>query len=158
MKTCNSAITGRLAPGASSLCIAAIMLLATKSVLAAPPAGISQSAMNQIGALFMEKASWTPIQAKLDSELIHAVKNLRGQPFGVGVPKLRLEVVTGSDGRVLVDITANVSSQLLALIRLGGGDVIASVPQFRAIRALVTLDQLEALAASPDVVFIQRAV
>src|SRR5258708_2641350 len=83
MKTSNSTISTiapRLVGGASSLCTAAIMFLAGESLLAAPSAGINQSAMNQIGALFMEKASWTPIQARMDSELVHAIKNHRGQP------------------------------------------------------------------------------
>ena len=142
----------------AGICLTALLVLCGRSVSAAPPTGINQNAWDQITALLNEKASWTPIQAKMDSELIHASKNRRGQPFATAAPNLRLDVETQPDGRVLVDITANVSSGLLALIQQGGGQVIASFPQFRAVRALITLDQLESLAGSGDVVFIQRAV
>src|SRR5207244_8682966 len=38
-----------------------------------------------------------------------------------------------------------------------GGQVINSFPQFRAVRALVAVGQLETLAGSQDVAFIRRA-
>src|SRR5712691_9004126 len=87
----------------ASICATAFLLLSSGSVHAAVPSGISQSALDQIAALLNEKASWTPIQAKMDSELIHAVKNQRGQPFATAAPNLRLDVETQPDGRVLVD-------------------------------------------------------
>jgi hypothetical protein len=86
------------------------------------------------------------------------VKNHRGQAFAPGAPHLRLDVETKPDGRVLVDITAYVSPGLLALIERGGGQVINSFPRFHAVRALVTLNQLDTLAGSAEVVFIRRAV
>src|SRR5262249_15997174 len=70
---------------------------------------------------------------------------------------LRAGVQIEADGRVLVDIDANVTARLLAQIRQSGGTVINSFPRFHAIRALVALDQLEALAGSEDVKFIHRA-
>jgi hypothetical protein len=122
------------------------------------PAPLQQSALDQIGALLAEKASWTPVQEKMDSELIHAVKDHRGEKFAVGATSFKPAVKFQTDGRVLVDIDANVSSNLLALITQGGGEIVASVPQFKAVRALVTLDQMETLASSADVRFVRRAV
>jgi hypothetical protein len=136
----------------------AFLVLFGLSVFAASPAVVPQRALDQIAALLEEKASWTAVQAKQESELIHAVKNRRGQAFAAGAPDLRLDLKPEADGRVLVDIKAKVSPDLLALIKSGGGQVLNSLPRFRAIRALVTLDQLDTLAASDDVVFIRRAV
>ena len=143
---------------ASSLGIVAVVVLKCLSASGASPEAISQNALGQISALLSEKASWTPVQAKLDSELIHAVKNHRGQVFAAGVSNQQLDVNVQPDGRVLVDITANVSSNLLLLIKQDGGQVVNSFPQFRAVRAMVNLNQLETLAGSQDVAFIQRAV
>jgi N-acetylneuraminic acid mutarotase len=136
------------------------ILVATSalSVHAAPPAGISQQAMNEIKAVLDEKSLWTPAQAKMDSALIHAVKKHRGQAFAPGAPNLQIGVETRTDGRVLVDIRANVTSNLLGLIEQGGGEVINNFPQFHAIRAAVKLDQLETLAAIREVTCIRRAV
>src|SRR5437870_1267245 len=42
---------------------------------------LSASARAQIQALLDEKASWTAAQGKLESQLIHALKQDRGQSF-----------------------------------------------------------------------------
>src|SRR5438105_4053408 len=52
--------------------LGALLLLPWHLALGAP-AGISQNAMDEIGALLQEKASWTPTQRKLESQLIHAL-------------------------------------------------------------------------------------
>src|SRR5207253_2588161 len=57
-----------------------------------------------------------------------------------------------------VDIDARVTPALLRQIELGGGKVISSFARFNAIRALLPLDRMEAIAAAPDVKFIQPAV
>ncbi len=159
MKPSNlTTVLARLLTIGASIWATAFLVLCGRSAHGAAPEGLAPSAAADISALLAEKASWTHIQAKMDSELIHAVKNHRGQAFARGLSNLRLDVQAHPDGRVLVDITANVSSGLLTLIRQGGGEVIASFPQFRAVRALVRLNQLEALAGSGEVVFIQRAV
>lgn len=113
--------------------------------------------MNEIGALLKEKAGRTAAQQKMDSQLVHALKKNRGEAFAPGAPNVQVDVKIGTDGRVLVDMEANVTPELLALIEAGGGQVIASVPQFRSVRALVTLTQLETLAGSTNVNYIRRA-
>lgn len=135
-----------------------VFIFTCVSVFGASPVVISPAALEQIGALLAEKASWTPVQGKLDSELVHAVKNFRGQAFASGLTSFKPDVEVRPDGRVLVDIDANVSSNLLALIQQGGGEVVSRFAQFQAIRALVPLDQLDTLASAQDVTFIRRAV
>ena len=98
----------------ASIWATAFLVLCSRSTHGAAPEGLAPSVQADIRALIAEKASWTPIQAKMDSELVHAVKNHRGQAFGGTVSNLRLDVHAQPDGRVLVDIAANVSSGLLA--------------------------------------------
>jgi len=121
------------------------------------PAGLSPNVKNEIAALLQEKAGRTPAQQKMESQLVHALKKNRGEAFAPGAPNVQVDVKTETDGRVLVDIDATVTPELLALIQTGGGQVINSFAQYRAVRALVTLTQLETLAGSTNVSYIRRA-
>src|SRR6266403_2122564 len=131
-------------------------LVSAFSALSAPPPGITQNAVDEMTALLHEKASWTPALQKLDSALIHALKKSRGQPFAARASNLRQDLVVPPDGRVLVDINANVTPQLVALIKRGG-TVVNAFPGLHAVRALVSLNRLETRAAAPDVACRQRA-
>src|SRR6266404_5604186 len=135
----------------------ALLALSCFSAFGAPPTGLNQNARDEITALLQEKASWTPAQQKLESALIHALKKSRGQPFAPRAKNLRLDLQFQSDGRVLVDISAQVTPDLLKRIQRGGGTVIASFPQFHAVRAILPLTQVEALAGLPEVLSIRRA-
>ena len=97
------------------------------------PNGVNQRALEEISALLNEKASWTPAQSKMESQLIHALKNNRGQAFAAGVNRLQMELERRPDGRALVDINAKVTPSLLGLIERGGGQVLNSFPRFREI-------------------------
>ena len=128
----------------------AIFDLGMSTILAAQVESISDQAAGEIAALMKEKASWTPTQQKLESQLIHASKQHRGEAFAPGVTNLQMGVKFETDGRIKVDINATVTPELLALIAQDGGTVINQFPQFHAIRALVSPAQLETLAASTD--------
>src|ERR1700730_6238659 len=91
---------------------------------AAPASHLSDNARGEISAVLSEKASWTPAQIKMESQLIHALKQHRGQTFAAGAPNLRLDVKPQSDGRVLVDIKARVTPELLNQVTNGGGTVV----------------------------------
>ncbi len=140
-----------------AVAVVGLLLCDAANLFAAAAGSLSESARGQIEALLSEKASWTPAQNKMESQLIHALKKHRGQAFAAGAPELQLDVKLEPDGQVLVDINANVTPELLALVAQGGGKVINSFPQFHAVRALVTLAQLETLAGSQDVISIRRA-
>ena len=135
---------------------AALLLL---SALSAPSAfgvgGISSNALQQISALIAEKDSRTPAQLKLDSQLLYALKQSRGQAMAAGVPSLQFLPTPDSNGLFQVDIDATVSSDLLAVI--SHGTIVSSVPQFDAIRARIPLPLTEQLAGRPDVRFIRVA-
>lgn len=144
-------------PARASIVLAFLLALSTRPLFAVVPTGLSESARSQIGAILQEKASWTPVQRKIGSHLLHAIKQNRGEPFAPGAPRLELDVKPEADGRFLVDIKASVTPGLLNLIARNGGAVDSSVPQFEAVRALVKLEQIEPLAALAEVKSIQRA-
>ena len=118
---------------------------------------ISQSAMRQIEALMEEKASRTPEQNKIDSQLLYKLKQKRGVRIAPGIERLGVGVKESADGSVLLDIRAKVTPEVLEAIRQAGGEVISAHEQFDAIRARLALDALEKLAGLDEVKFIRPA-
>ncbi|BAC89218.1 FG-GAP-like repeat-containing protein [Gloeobacter violaceus] len=142
----------------TTLCLQALLGAAVPAVAA--PTGeikIGENAKRQIEALMREKARRTPTQRKIDSQLLYALKQQRGESFAQGVGPLRLNVERDGSGRALVDIKAQVTPALLAKIESLGGTVRSSVPRYSAVRAWVPLARLEELAALSEVTFIRRA-
>src|ERR1035437_3904414 len=137
-------------------CAALALLIVSASSAFAE--AISESALQQISALQAEKASRTPAQQKMDSQLIYALKQSLNQVIAPGVTNLRVLVQRESDGRVKVDLKATVTQDLLDFIQSSGGSIVSSVPAFQAVRALVPLSLTETLAGRADVQFIQAAV
>lgn len=136
----------------------AIFLGALRPVVAAPPAGIGNNAMLQIAAMEEEKATRTPAQRKLDSQFVYQLKLDRHELVPLLQTNLHPHIKFEVDSRMAVDIDANVTDDLLNQIRQAGGEVVASVPRFHSIRALVPLGALEPLASLSDVNFIKPPV
>ena len=135
-----------------------LLLAPLQQVLAAAPDGVSDSVRAQIRALQQEKAKRTPAQNKMDSHLIYGARQRLHQPLALGVTNLPPMLKYEADSRVSVDIDAEVTDAVLAAIAQAGGTVINQVPGFKAIRALLPLDQVEALAGRNDISFIRPAV
>ena len=117
--------------------------------------GISAEALAQIEALIREKESRSPTERKLDSQLIYELKMDRGENIANGIRSLETDVPVTVTGRTEVDITANVSDVLLDQLRSHGVEIVNTVVEESSIRARVDLDQLETIAALPDIKFIQ---
>ena len=141
----------------------------TNSIAATAPSGtnatntnydgqISASALKQIAALEKEKESRTPTQQKIDTQLLYADKIRRGVPIADGVPLQRVDLDKDNQGRILVDIKADVTDALLQYIKSLGGNVVNDFPQYQAIRAGVPLANIEDLAARGEVKFVEPAV
>src|SRR6266850_1786384 len=105
--------------------------------------------------VFDEKASRTPAQKKIDSQLLYALKQKRGETRGIPTERIKIEL--DQRGRALVDITARVSPQVTSQIRKLGGIVISADEPYHTVRARLALEKLEALAALKDVSFIAPA-
>jgi hypothetical protein len=116
---------------------------------------LTSSALDQITAILAEKNTRTPVQDKIDSQLLYASRAHRGIQPVPGVPGTFSAVAADNTGRVVVDIKAQVTDLVLAQIRSAGGTIINSFPALDAIRAVIPIDRVEDLAAIPEVRFIQ---
>jgi Calx-beta domain/Domain of unknown function (DUF4214) len=117
----------------------------------------SEAVVQQIAALQTEKANRTPVQNKINSQLLYALKRRNNDPAMASLKSLVIGADVDANGRTLVDITANVSDSLLNTLKAGGATIMDSLPEYRSVRAEISLDSLEAIAASPDVIYIMPA-
>ena len=104
-------------------------------------------AVRQIEGLMAAKAQRTPAQRRIGSRLLEAARE----------PAIPRELDTDDAGRVLVDITAEVSPALLDRIATLGGTVIDALARYRAVRARLPTGVLELLAAEEAVRRIKSA-
>jgi hypothetical protein len=94
---------------------------------------------------------------KLDAQIVLALKKSRGQPPFDRPTTLEPYIPIRDGGRVLVDIEASVSKELLSQIKLVGGQVINESQTATSLRAMVPLVQMETLASLAEVRFISPA-
>lgn len=78
---------------------------------------INATALQQMQSLEDEKASRTPAQRKINSQLLYAARMKRGEAIAAGVQTLDLDVGADSEGQVVVDISADVDDQLLDALK-----------------------------------------
>ncbi|MEO1084067.1 MAG: hypothetical protein AAFY88_07480, partial [Acidobacteriota bacterium] len=112
---------------------------------------ISEQALEQIAALVAEKTSRTPVEKKVASALLLEHKRRSGDALFEAVPELQVDAGVEPDGRVLVDLDARVSVQLLGAIEQLGGEVLSSHSRFEAVRARLPLARVLELAGHGDV-------
>ncbi len=120
--------------------------------------GLSPSALRQIAALQDAKLARSPAQQKLDSNLIDADKASRGVPVAREVTLSPPSLERDAAGRVLVDLDARVTDDLLRALEASGGRIVNHFSNFDAIRAWIPLAELETVAGRVDVKFIRQAV
>ena len=89
--------------------------------------------------------------AKLDGQIVLALKKSRGQPPFDKPTSLEPDIPIKDGDRVLVDIEGSVSKALLDHVTLSGGTVPSGSTTATTLRAMVPLSQLEALASRADV-------
>ncbi len=116
---------------------------------------VFNKARRQAQEVLDEKSSRTAAQKKIDSQLLNALKQKRGETRGVPTERIKLDL--DQKGRALVDITGSVSPQLTSQIRKLGGIVISQEAAYHTMRARLALEKMEALAARKDVSFIAPA-
>jgi hypothetical protein len=104
-----------------------------------------------------EKASRTPAQQKINSQLLYEIYRRRGEADRKGVPPEPTGVRIDALGRALVDIRAEPTAALQKKIGREGGVVVATSARDRSIVARVPLLKLETLASDPAVHFIEPA-
>ena len=89
--------------------------------------------------------------AKLDGQIVLALKKSRGQPPFDKPTSLEPAIPIKDGDRVLVDIEGSVSKALLDQVTLSGGSLPTDSTTATTLRAMVPLSQLEALASRADV-------
>jgi hypothetical protein len=99
-----------------------------------------------------EKRSRTPEQRKIESQLLYAIRQQRGDTRGVPTEPIKIKL--DASGRVVVDITSAVPSRVVPQIQVLGGSVISISQKYHTIRASIALKKVENLAASKHVRFI----
>ncbi len=119
------------------------------------PAALSPQAVSQIEALLAEKDARTPTQQKISSQLLY-----RRDARLPGYQGKHPDVVSLSEpdeaGRVLVDLSGDVTSDTLALVSALGGKMESSAQG--SARAWIPLESLESLAARPEIRAIRPAL
>lgn len=116
---------------------------------------VSPEAMRQIEALEEEKESRTPAQQKIDSRLLYTIKMERGESLARGVPSLDTGLKSDESGFIDVEISANVTKVLLDRLTAMKAEIISQFSEYHSITARVPIQEIESLAAMPDVIFIQ---
>src|SRR6266850_1825548 len=128
------------------------------SVSAQQPAnqleGISPGALAQIDALLAEKAARSPAQQRIDSQLLFEQRMESGQPIANGIWALETDLPYAADGHLVVDVQTRPGG-VAARLAAAGIEVESASADGSALRAHINIDQVETLAADPDIVFIQ---
>ena len=125
--------------------VAAIVLVLTSlaEVAIRFPVSISQ-----------EKESRTAAQQKIDSQLLYAIYQMRGEAEKKGVPTEPIPLKKDANGRVLIDIRAPVTKKLQSLIRSLKGKVVSTSQRDDSTIAYLSLGKIEKLAENADIKFI----
>lgn len=137
-----------------------VPLLAVFFVLLIAPAASAQLApatMRQIQSLLNEKQLRTPVQRKIDSRLLQAVREARGDKMADDVMLEAAVVNAEKSGILKVDIKGVITDELIRKIEAVGGSVIYASPRYGTVRAEIGLSRVETIAAYPEVKFIEPA-
>jgi hypothetical protein len=129
---------------------------AATSVVTRTPDEINALIGQQIGFLEQEKASRTPAQKKIDSNVLYTIRMMAGQNPAPGITSLYTGVDLDDNDNIAVDITANVTDGLIQKLQSVGAMIIYSNTGYRSIRAIIPPNQIEGIAAMSEVTFIDR--
>ena len=121
-------------------------------------AQVTPETIKEINLLLQEKSSRTPTQLKIDSRLLQAVRESRGQKMAEGVELEPAQVDADNTGTLKVDIKADINDAFLTKIQSIGGQIIFASAQYHTVRASVNLSNVEVIAGFPEVKFIEPAV
>ena len=138
--------------------VVAVTLLITPALAATRLAAqeLGEEALRQIAALVAEKKARTPAERKLDTALLYAHRQSRGEAMVSGLPPLArvADRANVQMGMVVVDVRAVVTKDLQKAVADLGGSVVSAHPAFGALRARLPVHRLVDLAERPEVRFI----
>ena len=118
---------------------------------------VTSETMRQIQSLLDEKSSRTPAQIKMDSRLLQAVRESRGEQMAPGVNLERANVNADNSGTLKVDINGDITNAFLSKITALGGKIIYASAKYHTVRASMNLKTIETLAGNSEVKFVKPA-
>ena len=113
--------------------------------------------LNQIETILKEKNLRTPIEQKVDSRLLQAVREKAGIQMAKGLVLDKAFVNADNIGNLAVDISATVTDDLLVRLEKLGVKIIFPSAEYHTIRATANLSIVKTIAAFTDVRFIEPA-
>ena len=121
---------------------------------------IQSSAITQINSILAEKASRTPVEAKIDSNLLGGMQAVMQQATGLsqtqpGYVQNFVKNKVAADSTVKVTIRAKVTNSLLAALTTANAREIKSFVKYNTITARLPITGLPTIAARSDVQFIE---
>lgn len=123
---------------------------------------ISPTAAAQIQALIQEKDQLTSAERKIHSQLRYTIKKKRRDALISRVPELATSVQVLSGDKVRVDIDTEpgkLTPQLLKTIQeTYGSQILSSFPKYNTLQVIASLDQINAIAALPEVRSIRQYI
>ena len=117
----------------------------------APDNTIAPSALAQMNALIVDKMARSPVQQKMDSNLIYGARIVSGRPIVNGLPTVQIYLPMSADNRVLLDVRAKVSDALLTQLRAIGAEVTYSNARYQHVAVKAPLGIVETIAGMADV-------
>ncbi len=119
---------------------------------------VTQATLQQIQSLLAEKSNRTPAQRKIDSRLLQAVRENRGEKMAADVTLDAAKVDADFAGVLKVDISANITDAFLAELTALGAKIIYASPKYNTVRATISLKSVETIAGYTGVKFVEPAV
>ena len=111
----------------------------------------------QIDIIRQGKEAQTPVQKKINPSItiyLHTEVLLDQTKW---LPKMNGGIAITASNNILVDISADVTDDLLQMIARNDGTILNAFVQYHAIRAQIPITAVETIAAHPDVRFIDKA-
>src|SRR5882724_1670907 len=130
----------------------------SKSIPQSAQNKLSPSGLQQIEMLEAEKASRTPRERKISTQLLQAMRDSRGETMAAGVNLRPVNLNLDADGKFKVDITGSVNDNLVFKIQQLGGEVISSSSEFGRMTARINLTDVDSISGFPEVKFVRPAV
>ena len=120
---------------------------------AAPNTGqVSEKTIQQLQTLEQAKEQRTPVEKKMSSNLLNAVRESQHVPIAAALPSVRPQAVPPQpEDRVFVTVKGQITPELQEFITSRGGTGIAALPEEKVLSAQLPLSQVEGVAARPEV-------
>ena len=135
--------------------VAVVVALLAASVHAADPATVAPQPMQ--ASPRNDTPAAPSVDNKLDAQITLALKQSRGEPPFDKPTTIQPDIPIRDGPRVLVDLSASVSDDLLKHVETIGGRLAPSPDSAKVVRAMIPLGELEALARRTDITYIAPA-